>query len=57
MYRYAVYFESEWLLKEANPIRRANAARRLAELSAILAEMEAAEAKQFGDQISSNEVT
>ncbi|UBF26467.1 hypothetical protein K9N68_00145 [Kovacikia minuta CCNUW1] len=54
-YRYAVYFENEWLWKEKNPICRANAARRLAELTTKLAEMEAEEARQFREQNPSNE--
>ncbi|MBW4692969.1 MAG: hypothetical protein KME27_14540 [Lyngbya sp. HA4199-MV5] len=51
----AVYFESDWLWKEKDPICRANASRRLAELSAKLAELEAAEAKQFSEQNLPNE--
>ncbi|MBW4470742.1 MAG: hypothetical protein KME45_10120 [Stenomitos rutilans HA7619-LM2] len=54
-YQLAVYFESEWLWKEKDPICRANASRRLAELTAKLAELEEAEAKQFSEQNLPNE--
>lgn len=47
LYRHAVYFENEWLLKEQDPICRANGARRLAELAMQLADMEEAEAKHY----------
>ncbi len=56
MYRYAVYFESEWLWKEKDPVCRANASRRLAELTAKLAELEAAEAQTFLEQTASSDV-
>jgi hypothetical protein len=46
LYRYAVYFESEWLAKEENPVCRANGARRLADLTAQLTDLEEAEARQ-----------
>ncbi|PSB24511.1 hypothetical protein [Stenomitos frigidus] len=54
--RYAVYFESEWLWKEKNPVRRANASRRLAELTAKLADLEAEEAQNFVEQTVVDEV-
>lgn len=54
-YRYAVYFENEWLWKEKNSVCRANAARRLAELTAKLAEMEAEEAREPSEQDSTDE--
>jgi hypothetical protein len=46
-YRYVVYSEGLALFKETDPIRRANSARQLADWAAILAEMEAEEAKKF----------
>jgi hypothetical protein len=46
LYRYAVYFESEWLSKEPDPTCRMNGARRLAELTEHLADLEEAETKQ-----------
>ncbi|BAU10620.1 hypothetical protein LEP3755_11060 [Leptolyngbya sp. NIES-3755] len=45
-YQLAVYFENEWLWKEKNPICRANMARRLAELTARLADLEEEEARK-----------
>lgn len=45
-YQLAVYFENEWLSKEKDSTRRANAARRLAELTAKLADLEAEEARK-----------
>lgn len=54
-YRYAVYFENEWLWKEKSPVCRANAARRLAELTAKLAEMEEEEARELSEQDLANE--
>lgn len=56
MYRYAVYFESEWLWKEKDPVCRANATRRLAELTAKLADLEAEEAQNFVEQPVADEV-
>jgi hypothetical protein len=53
-YRYVVYSESLALLKEKNPVRRANIARQLADWAATLAEMEAEEAKQFQAQVISS---
>jgi hypothetical protein len=50
LYRHAVYFESEWLSKEQNPVCRANGARRLAELATQLADMEEVEARQYQEQ-------
>ena len=55
-YQLAVYFESEWLWKEKDPICRANASRRLAELTAKLAELEAEEAQNFVKQTTSDNV-
>lgn len=55
-YQLAVYFESEWLWKEKHPVRRANASRRLAELTAKLAELEAEEAQTFLEQTASSDV-
>ncbi|MBW4583105.1 MAG: hypothetical protein KME42_26350 [Tildeniella nuda ZEHNDER 1965/U140] len=49
-YQLAVYFENEWLWKEKDPVRRANASKRLAKLTAKLAELEAAEAQNFVEQ-------
>lgn len=51
-YRLAVYFENEWLWKEKDPICRANAARRLAELTSKLAELEEEEARQIAERTS-----
>lgn len=45
-YRYAVYFEGIGLWKEKDPVRRANMAKRLAELTAELARKEEEEARQ-----------
>jgi hypothetical protein len=45
-YRYVVYSEGLALFKERNPVRRANIARQLADWTATLAEMEAAEARK-----------
>lgn len=55
-YQLAVYFESEWLWMEKDPVCRANASRRLAELTAKLAELEAEEAQRFLEQTTSSEV-
>jgi hypothetical protein len=49
-YRYAVYFDGLALWREQNPVYRANIARRLAELTATLAEMEAEEARKVQAQ-------
>ncbi|UBF25518.1 hypothetical protein K9N68_28705 [Kovacikia minuta CCNUW1] len=54
-WRYTVYFENVWLWKEKNPVLRANMARQLAEWTAILAEMEAEEARKFTEQQASND--
>jgi hypothetical protein len=51
LFRQAVYFESEWLSKEQNPVCRANGARRLAELAAKLADMEEAEVGKYREQV------
>lgn len=51
-YQLAVYFENEWLWKEKDPVCRANIARRLAELTATLAELEEEEARKFQAQTS-----
>lgn len=48
----AVYFENEWLWKEKDPICRANMARRLAELTARLADLEETAAREFQGQSS-----
>jgi antitoxin component of MazEF toxin-antitoxin module len=55
-YQLAVYFENEWLWKEKDPVCRANAARRLAELTAKLAELEAEEAQNSVEQTVANDV-
>ena len=46
-YRYAVYFESQALWKEKDPVCRANIARQVAEWAVILADLEEQEAKRF----------
>ncbi|MBW4583098.1 MAG: hypothetical protein KME42_26315 [Tildeniella nuda ZEHNDER 1965/U140] len=43
-------------LERKNPVRRANAARRLAELTAKLAELEAGEAQNFVEQTVADDV-
>jgi hypothetical protein len=48
-YRYVVYSEGLTLFKEQDPARRATIARQLADWAAILAEMEAAEAKKISE--------
>ncbi|MBW4692967.1 MAG: hypothetical protein KME27_14530 [Lyngbya sp. HA4199-MV5] len=56
LYRRGVWFESQALWNEQDPVCRANIARLLAEMAVKLAEMEAEEAQTFLEQTSSSEV-
>ncbi len=55
LYRRGVWFESQALWKETDPVCRANIAQLLAEMATKLAEMEAEEARKFIEQNPSNE--
>ncbi len=56
LYRRGVWFESQALWNETDPVRRANIARLLADMAVKLAEMEAEEAQKFLEQAASSEV-
>ncbi|MBW4583100.1 MAG: hypothetical protein KME42_26325 [Tildeniella nuda ZEHNDER 1965/U140] len=56
LYRRGVWFESQALWNEKDPVCRANIARLLAEMTVKLAEMEAEEAQKFLEQTASSDV-